>query len=160
MRTAIILTAMLFVASSSFARGKGKGRGEGRGDHFKAAMEELQLTKEQKPKIQALHKQKQAQMQSQRTAIEAAHTAFQKAMESNKSSIDTLRDLHNKLIAAKTEKMKAQFEHMMAMRKILTPEQISKFHELRQKHGARRGGRGGGHHRGPHRGPPENGMDD
>lgn len=108
MKKIVVLSvfAFLFIAPYSFAQ-KGEKKmemkHEKKMDHME---EELDLTDDQ------------------RTKMEAIHSKYKPQMDANKKEMDKLREERKKINEAKKAEMKA----------ILTPEQLKKMEELKKEH--------------------------
>jgi Spy/CpxP family protein refolding chaperone len=109
-----------------FAKGKGHKK-----DH-KKIFKQLELTKEQKVQLKTMRKNSKGQMKSLRTEKKKVRKELKQAMRSN--TPDTkLRSLHNEITRLQNKIKDQRFEKMLAIRKILTPEQREKFFDLKSK---------------------------
>jgi Spy/CpxP family protein refolding chaperone len=127
--------------------GKGaKGMGGpmfGKGPH--KALEGLDLTAEQKTKIDELRKGNRDKLKELREAMRAKHEELA-ALLTGDGSADKARAVHGEAQSIRQKMDDLHFESMLAIREILTPEQRKKFGEAmgrRHPHGGPGGGPGG-----------------
>ena len=126
-------------SQSGFAKGH-------RGHKLRAeAMKQLDLSEDQKVALEKLKANKGSLGKELRAKKKALRKQMHEAMASDASDSD-LRKLHEQKLSLKTQMANNRFEKMLAVRKILTPEQRVKFHkfisERRGKMGFGRRGRG------------------
>ncbi len=144
----------LFVLSAPAVFGQPERRPATRGDW-------LNLTPEQKTKLEELRQARQEEMRGtfeQMRKLRLELRDLMKDPEANEKKIESLIDELSRLRA---NQMKSGFEHRLAMRKILTPEQLAKWKDVGPRMGRmmpgplmRRGFRRGlGHSFGPEFGP-------
>ncbi len=144
MRTLIKLmtVVLLVVGTASLAEAKRRG-----GDFKDKIFKQLDLTEEQTKKLDELKTNQKDNMKQLRENKKSISTKFKEALASDASESE-LRDLHNQKMTLKKQIADARFEKMIAVRKILTPEQRTKFQDLMKEHrGKRKGKRGGRKHR-------------
>jgi len=96
-------------------------------------LQELNLSQEQKDKIQQIHEKSQGDFEKTRETLHAAKQSLDQAMEGNLSDQEILKRFE---VFQKFQQtmMRAGFEQALEVRKILDPEQRKKFSELRKKH--------------------------
>ena len=130
--TSLVLAVVFIFASPTHAKaGKGKGKG-----HWKQMMKELNLTEDQKVKMKEIKKSK-PDMKSARQNMKKLRDQLKAALKTNTSDADLIK-LHGEIQTARNKKATDRFNHMLAVRAILTPEQRIKFHEMKEN---RRGNR-------------------
>lgn len=102
------------------------------GKSFRKIMKELNLTEEQKTKMNAL-KEARKEQKAIRLELRELKEHFQEALKANTNEGD-LTAMHKQIQALKQKRADLIFSHLLEIRKILTPEQRLKFHELRDKY--------------------------
>ncbi|BBB24752.1 Spy/CpxP family protein refolding chaperone [Amphritea japonica] len=134
------LTAGIASAKGDWERcGGGEGRHgkyeqmEGRHDMRMSRMaDELELSDEQKSQMQALMKNKRAQMKDQRGGMRGMHNAF-KDLEVNAADYDQqVAALVTQAQEKTAEMIQMRAQQKKAMFEILTPEQQEKYLEMRR----------------------------
>ena len=128
----VLALAFIFATPADARPGKGKGKG-----HWKQMMKELDLTEDQKVKMKALKKSKPDHKAS-RENMKKLKDQLKAALKSDTSDADLIK-MHGEIQTARNKKATERFNHMLAVRAILTPEQREKFHEMREKKRGRRG---------------------
>ena len=115
-----------------FGPGNEEGGPKGRApqERGKQILKELNLTAEQESKINELRQRDEETMRANKQAIENAKRKMESAINNPATSEEELRTLSNELEKARSEMKTARFDHMMAIRDLLTPEQRKKFTEL------------------------------
>ncbi len=101
------------------------GRGEG-------WLQKLNLTPEQTQKIKTIRQQTRTQIQQQQTALRQAQQELQQ-MISGDASTGQLRDKFQQLQGLRQQLSSIQFNSMLAIRDVLTPEQRRQFAEQMQR---------------------------
>lgn len=101
-------------------------------------MSELNLTSEQRQKIEAIYNQNKAQIQQQRQALRQGMQELGDMMVGTATS-DQIRVKQRQVAALQAQVMQAQSEQILAIRDVLTTEQRRKFAELMRGR-RRRGG--------------------
>ncbi|MES2854273.1 MAG: Spy/CpxP family protein refolding chaperone [Bdellovibrionota bacterium] len=134
--TASLMIAVVALPFAAEARG---GRGEHGGKGFMKAMEELDLTADQKKKLKEMRAGNKDAMSAKRDAMKAAHEDLKTALQGTASDEDVKKKFET-MRAASEDFMRARFDKVLAVRAILTPEQRAKFKGLRGP-----GGHGGDH---------------
>ena len=115
---------------------------QARGGKFKEQMmKELDLSEQQAQQLQELKKSNKPEMKSLRGEMKAIREKMQDAMAKDASESE-LRSLHNQKFEIRKKLSTARFEKMLAIRKILTPDQRVKFQQMmKEKRKKRRGKR-------------------
>jgi Spy/CpxP family protein refolding chaperone len=91
--------------------------------------EKLNLTPEQKAKIESIRTQSKDQSTSQREAFKKAEQELRTLIGSNADD-NQIREKHNQLITMKQQLETSHFETMLAIRDVLTPEQRTQLDQL------------------------------
>jgi Spy/CpxP family protein refolding chaperone len=163
-------TTAAYAAPQAFAEqtiaqrpgGNNPGRGSGGGGQWSGKqgwLEQLNLTEQQQQEIQAIRDRYQTQMQASRDQMRQNMERMSQMMGGNTSDND-LRNQHNQILQARQEIGQMQFEQMLAIRNVLTPEQRQQFAQSMQQrrenrenrqgnNGNRRGNRPGSNRVGP-----------
>jgi Spy/CpxP family protein refolding chaperone len=140
--------AVLLMSSNAMAQpGPDASPHEGGPRHEMMMLQKLNLTPDQKSKMQALRKEKQNQTESLKTEIDAKRDAFHALMKSDASEAE-IRKAHAALQALHQKMADLNFENLLAIRAILTPEQRKEMQAHMSEQGGRRGlmkGRNGQH---------------
>ncbi len=131
--TAVMMGAVLFSSDPALARREGKGM---------PMAEELDLTKEQKSQLKEMREKNREQHRARREAMDAAREEMEQALKSDASD-KQLREKFEKLEKLQSEFAKERFDHILAIRAILTPEQRAKFRGMGGGPGERGEGRMG-----------------
>ncbi|HIK24411.1 MAG TPA: Spy/CpxP family protein refolding chaperone [Thermosynechococcus sp. M46_R2017_013] len=92
------------------------------GPRWGANLENLNLTAEQRQRLQAVRQQYQAQMEQTRNQLRTAKEELRQMMGSNASE-DQIRSKHQQVRQLENQLASLRFESMLAMRGILTPQQ-------------------------------------
>ncbi|MFN4280277.1 Spy/CpxP family protein refolding chaperone [Thermosynechococcus sp.] len=92
------------------------------GPRWGANLENLNLTPEQRQRLQAVRQQYQSQMEQTRTQLRQAKAELRQMMSGNASE-DQIRSKHQQVRQLDNQLASLRFESMLAMRGILTPEQ-------------------------------------
>jgi len=103
-----------------------------RGGNPAGLMQALNLSQEQKQKLETIRKQSQAQMGQRKQALRQAEQSLRQMMQGTDSA-DQLRAQHQQVQELRQQMENLRFENMLAMREVLTPEQRAKFAELMQQ---------------------------
>lgn len=88
----------------------------------------LGLSPEQKKKMDELHQQDLPKLKDLAKAVRTEHKSLMELFSSPKADDAAIKAQFDKLHAAKTQASTAHFNHMLAMRAILNPEQRQKFY--------------------------------
>ncbi|HEY9635980.1 MAG TPA: Spy/CpxP family protein refolding chaperone [Coleofasciculaceae cyanobacterium] len=92
-------------------------------------MEQLNLTQEQKQKLQAIHSQYKEQISQSKQSLHQATEELKKLMAGN-ASAGEIRTKHQEVRRLRDQLEEVSFESMLAMREVLTPDQRSQFAQL------------------------------
>ncbi|MBD0361654.1 MAG: Spy/CpxP family protein refolding chaperone [Coleofasciculus sp. C3-bin4] len=92
-------------------------------------IEQLNLTEEQKQKLQAIQTQYKDQISQRKQALRQATQELRDLMAGN-ASADEIRAKHRQVQGLRQQMEEVSFESMLAMREVLTPEQRSQFARL------------------------------
>lgn len=139
LKTIIFITSLLASLNAFSMDGKGERRGRG-------MMKKLGLSEEQVVQFKEIRGRFKPQMKENRKKIKELKNEFQNLMKSTDKSDgfkDNLLSKFDELQKLKTQSQRKRIEMALALREILTPEQISKFQELRSQRKGKRGKRGG-----------------
>lgn len=124
-----LMVLALIMSFSSFA-GKDSKDEKQKGDFLK---KELNLSDEQLAKVMELKKGHKKEMKEKKTELQELKTSFQDAMKDSKTSNEELTAKFEAHQKARDEFQRKRFSLMLKMREILTPEQIAKFQQVREK---------------------------
>ena len=91
--------------------------------------DKLNLSPEQKAKIESIRTQSKEQSTRQLEAFKKAEQELRTLMASNADS-NQIRDKHNQIMTMKQQLENSQFETMLAIRDVLTPEQRTQLDQL------------------------------
>lgn len=120
------LTALTLAFAMPAEAGREKGE-RGRGKVWAEAMKELNLTSEQQAKMKELNQKKHDELGSKRNAMKQAREDLHNALKGTAPDAD-VRQKFESLQKLQDEFARARFEHVLAVRAVLTPEQREKFH--------------------------------
>ena len=123
--------------------GRGGRHGMGRGA---AALAELDLTEQQKDRIEAIHDKQRRSAIEIRKNLELAQLDMRKLVRADTPDRRAIETQVDRMSGLRAQLQKSQLNSMLDVRGVLTPEQLQKLEQRR--------GEGGG--RG-HRGPPPGG---
>ncbi|MCT7955006.1 Spy/CpxP family protein refolding chaperone [Laspinema palackyanum] len=115
--------------------GNNPGRGSERGGEWAGKegwLEQLNLTEQQQQEIQAIRDRYETQMQATRDQMRQNMERMGQMMGGNTSD-NELRNQHNQILQARQQMGQMQFEQMLAIRNVLTPEQRQQFAQLMQE---------------------------
>lgn len=111
----------------------GKHGRHGKGHRMMKHLEALDLSEDQKTKLGEIREHSKEKKQVIKKKVRAAREQLQKAFFEDRSESE-LKSLREVVKSARSEMGDHRFEKILAIRKILTPEQRKKFHELRADH--------------------------
>ncbi|HLO49426.1 MAG TPA: Spy/CpxP family protein refolding chaperone [Kamptonema sp.] len=94
--------------------------------------EKLNLTADQKQKIQTIRNQYQGQITQRREAMRQSQQELMSLM-SGTASESQIREKHRQVLAQGQQMAEMQFEVMLAMRQVLTPEQRRQLAQMMQE---------------------------
>jgi len=110
---------------------------------------ELGLTEDQQQRLQEHRKKHRGGMKSVHKQIKAKKQAMQEELQKDDFDKAKVRTLHSEVKALKDQAADSRLEGILGVREILTPEQFSKFKQMKKKNGFRRNGhKGFKHHEG------------
>lgn len=95
---------------------------------------ELNLTNEQLKKVREIRKDGKDEMRADWKNFKALKKDFRDAMKNSKISNQELKSRFESFQKARDTFQRKRFEMILKMREILTPDQLEKFLELKQKH--------------------------
>lgn len=95
-------------------------------------LKQLNLSTEQLQKLKAVRDRDRDRIQDLVQQSRQANKELRDLLVSNESS-DVIRAKHTQVLNLQQELQKQNFERMLAMREILTPQQRSQLNEIRQK---------------------------
>ncbi len=148
--TAAIILSLLLSLSVQAQNGQGRGNGEGKGKYRQQMIQELNLTEQQQKDMKALKESKPADRKTKREEAKKIREELDQLLRAesvDKNAVDKkIAEISNMT----TEKMNARVDHLLEVKKILTPEQFNKFLDLKKEkmHNNRKGkgkGKGKGH---------------
>ncbi len=96
-------------------------------------MQQLNLTNDQIKQLSDIRQQYQSQISQKQKDLRAAKTKLTDLMVGTAND-STIRDQFTPVLRLEQDLAQLQFDSMLAMRKVLTPEQRTKFAELMQQH--------------------------
>jgi len=142
----ILAVTAITVAAASAQPGRGDGSGpRGDKDSFRPKMEriadDLNLTAEQKQKLENLRDEFQAQNVDRRSSVQKAKLEVRRLLKQDVVDRDALMKAVEAEGAADLALRKARIEHLLKVRDIVGPENAERLRELRDE---RRGGQGPG----------------
>ena len=119
----VLVSVLIFGSFSAQARGQGWHRPHPKKAGFMREMfANLNLTEEQKTQLAEIRKKKMESMKPLREKSKEARKSFFEKLKSDTSEED-IRKAHSELATLRTQKADARFENMLAVRRVLTPEQ-------------------------------------
>lgn len=98
-------------------------------DHHEGWLKKLDLTADQKKKLDAVREERKAAMKSTMEQARAEHEKLHQLMQGDAPEAD-LRAQHDKVLEFHTAGGKERFESMLKIRAILTPDQRKKMGEM------------------------------
>jgi Spy/CpxP family protein refolding chaperone len=107
-----------------------------------ALMQQLNLNNEQIKQLSDIRQQYQGQISQKQRDLREAKSKLTVLMVGTANE-STIRDQFTPVLRLEQEIAQLQFDSLLAMRKVLTPEQRSKFAELMQQRGKMSGNRPG-----------------
>lgn len=110
--------------------------------HFwsKKALSKLNLTEEQKQKLQDIKKQSRSEMKQKRTELREMRGELKKKM-AEQADESELKALFEKILTKQNEVRRSAFESMLKVRAILTPEQRKGLMDLAKNKKGRKFGK-------------------
>lgn len=110
-------------------------------DPLAAAAADLDLSEAQQTKLKALQDEEKPRLEKLRDAAHDARKRFGEAMRNEAATDAELTAANEAMLKAKGDLMRARFERMLAVRSLLTKDQLKKFLTKLEEHhrnGARR----------------------
>src|SRR6266404_1928795 len=101
-------------------------------------LRELSLTPDQFQQIRRLNAERKPRMDEAQKRLKESNQALDEAIYSDQVSDQDFQDKLKAFQQAQAEVVRIRFHGELAVRKILTPDQLSKFRELRRKFDERR----------------------
>lgn len=105
-------------------------------------LQDLNLSKEQIQKIQAIRRQYQDRLTQQRQSVKQAQQELKALMASGDASSEQIRQKFNQVQTLQQTLADTRMESMLAIRTVLTTDQRQKMTELMRQPGKPRRGRG------------------
>ncbi len=130
--TAIILSLLLSLSVQA-QNGQGRGNGEGKGKYHQQMIQELDLTEQQQKDMKALKESKPTDRKAKREEAKKHREELDELLRASsvdKNAIDNKIAEISKMTA---EKMNARIDHLLEVKKILTPEQFNTFLDLKKE---------------------------
>ncbi|NJR22634.1 MAG: Spy/CpxP family protein refolding chaperone [Richelia sp. CSU_2_1] len=104
-----------------------------RGNKQGRLFEQLNLTAEQKQRMQAVRDRYKDQISQRMQAVRQARQELETMMSGTTANASQMRDKHRQIMGLRQQLEEVQFESMMAMREVLTAEQRSRLAQLMQQ---------------------------
>ncbi len=115
------------------AQNQNAGGGENRGARGQLKlMEQLNLTSDQKQKLQSIHSQYKDRISQRKQVVRQASQELKNLMTGN-ASTDEIRAKHKQVQNLRQQLEEVSFESMLAMRDVLTPDQRNQFAQLMEQ---------------------------
>ena len=95
--------------------------------------EKLNLSAEQKQKMQTVRDRYKDQVSQRMQAVRQARQELQTMMSGTTANVGQMRDKHRQIMGLRQQLEEIQFESTLAMREVLTPEQRSQFSQMMQQ---------------------------
>lgn len=130
MKMITLVLSMMLMSGGAFAKEKKEKKHE-RGEFLK---KELGLSDEQLAKVKEIRQASRPEIKENKTQFRQLKTEFKEAMKNPASSAEELTAKFEAFQKARDEFQRKRFAMMLKMREIMTPEQLTKFHEMKQKH--------------------------
>lgn len=134
--TAVMAASLLIMQAPLYA-GYGAKDGDGMRDKWEkkvtAIHEKLGLTAEQKEQLQAHKEKHRAEAKSLREEVRAKREEIRQELQKADFDQGKVQQLHSELKALKNQKEDHRLNGILEVRQILTPEQFSKFMELKKE---------------------------
>lgn len=132
----------------------GHEKGAGKDKHFEEMSKELGLSAEQKEALAKQRESSRPKLDELRQKSRAAREALRAELDKAKPDEARISELVSDLKSYAGDKVQIMVDRMLAMKKVLTPEQSARMREIMEKKKAEfkeKGGRG-------HEGPPHEDM--
>ena len=99
------------------------------GPGMRGRLAELNLTDDQRTKLEALHETQARKAVQRRADMQLARLDLHKLMREDRPNVSSVNSQIDKMARLHADDMKARFEMQMQVRALLTPEQVKKLHE-------------------------------
>lgn len=137
--SAIVLIPPIAVISSAASQSFAQTPPQPRRGEMKGWLKQLNLSAEQIQKIKQIRSQYQGQLTQQRQAVQQAQRELKELMAGN-ASTEQVRQKFDQVQRLRQELADTRMESMLAIRKILNPEQRQKLADLMRQRGNSLGG--------------------
>lgn len=145
----VMLLVVMIVVGSLFAQGPRNGQGPQGGKGKGARMaQELGLSEQQQADLKALREKHRAERKDTRGEVKALRKQIAEELKKSSPSKSKIKTLADKIGAIHSANAIRMADHMLEVKKILTPEQFSKMLDLKEQKG-----NNGPKHKGKGRGP-------
>lgn len=98
-----------------------------------ALFDKLNLSADQKQKMQAVRERYKDQVSQRMQAVRQARQELETMMSSSTANASQMRDKHRQIMGLRQQLEEVQFESMLAMREVLTTEQRNQFSQMMQQ---------------------------
>lgn len=99
------------------------------GPGMRARLAELNLSDDQRTKLEALHEAHARKAVQRRADMQLARLDLHKLMREDRPNVASVNAQIDKMARLHADDMKARFEMQMQVRALLTPEQVKKLHQ-------------------------------
>lgn len=130
MKIITLVLSMMLMSNVAFSEEEEEKRHE-RGEFLK---KELGLSDEQLAKVKEIRKSSKDGMKENKAQFKQLKKDFKEAMKNPNSTNEELNAKFEYFQKARDDFQRKRFATMLKMREVMTPEQLAKFHELKQKH--------------------------
>jgi Spy/CpxP family protein refolding chaperone len=100
-------------------------------------LQQLGLTPDQTRQIRQINQQRKPQIEEAQGRVKAANEALDQAIYSDNVDENEVKAKINDLQRAQAEVARIRFTNELAIRRVLTPEQLGHFRDLRQQYAAK-----------------------
>jgi len=157
--TALLLTSNVF-AESDKREGFDNQERKAKWEQKRMEMQEkLGLSEEQQQQLKAHREKFRSENKDSREQARDLKQQLKAELRKNDVNREEVMRIHNQIKALKSEADDRRLEGILEVREILTPEQFTKFQELKGEHGKKKGSYGDRMKK-DHRGDTENGSHD
>ena len=108
-------------------------------ESLRARGEFLDLTADQKAKLDEFRKKNQEERKASRESMRAVHKELRELMRDPEANEKKILGIYDKLAKHRVDRFKKSIQHRKEMKKILTPEQWEKLGKLKKRMAQRRG---------------------
>ena len=95
--------------------------------------DKLNLSADQKQKMQAVRDRYKDQVSQRMQAVRQARQELETMMSGTTANVSQIRDKHRQIIGLTQQLQELRFENTLAMREVLTPEQRTQLSQLMQQ---------------------------